>query len=166
MKAKCVGTINLGNEVTISDPCYDSGIWCSITFKNILEGDFKCYIKEKKYGSWGNRVTEMYAIHNDYENLVRADNYEYCGDVCVDSGTMSITDTAYYDSCHSNDDYSEEWYNREVCEATCGDDEKEYNIADYKCFISTSGIGDGQYGVYGAFDGEDKLYAVKIVFLD
>ena len=43
MKAKCVGTINLGNEVTISDPCYDSGIWCSITFKNLLEGNFKCY---------------------------------------------------------------------------------------------------------------------------
>jgi len=162
MKAKCVGTINLGNEVTISDPCYERDVWCSITFKNILEGDFKCYIKEKKYGSWGNRVAEMYAIHNNYENLVRADNYEFCGNVCVDSGTMSITDTSYYNKTHNNDDFSEEWYNIEICNKLCGN----YNIVDNQCFISTSGLGDGQYEVYGAFDIEDRLYAIKVVFLN
>lgn len=166
MKTTKVGTINLGNEVTISDPCYESGVWCSMVFKNILEGEFECYAKEKKYGEWGTRIAEMCAVHKDYNNVVRADNYEYCGDVCVDSGTMSISDTIYYDNTHKEDDYSEEWYNREVCDATCGDDAKEYNIADNQCFISTSGIGDGQYGVYGAFDSEDRLYAVKVVFLE
>ncbi len=166
MKTKCVGTINLGNKVTVSDPCYESGTWCAVTLNKVLEGEFKCYIKEKKYGTWGSRVTEMVAIHNNYINAVREDNYEYCIDVCVDSGTMSIADTVYYDNTHNNDDYSEEWYQREVCEATCGDDNIDYNIADNQCFISTSGIGDGQYPVYGAFDSEDRLYAIKVVFLD
>ena len=162
MKTKCVGTINLGNKVTVSDPCYESGIWCAVTLNKVLEGEFKCYIKEKKYGLWGNRVTEMVAIHNNYINAVREDDYEYCGDVCVDSGTMSITDTAYYNRTHNDDDFNEEWYEREVCSWACS---KKYHIADNQCFISTSGIGDGRYGVYGAFDSEDRLYAIKVVFL-
>lgn len=162
--AKSVGTIKLGNKATISDPCYEKDVWCSISFDNVLEGEFECYVKERKYGAWGKRVSEMIVVHKDYKNIdiEKEDNYEYCGIVCVDSGTMSITDTAYYNRTHNNDDFSEEWYNIEICNKLCGN----YNIADNQCFISTSGLGDGQYEVYGAFDSEDRIYAIKVVFLN
>lgn len=164
MKTKFIGTIELGNEVTISDPCYDAGIWCAISFKDNLDGEWHCFLKEKDYGNWGVRNGEMIAYHKNYVSSgVKSSAWEYCGNVCVDSGTMSITDTIYYDNTHNNDDYSEEWYNREVCEKTCDND---HNIADNQSFIACSGIGDGSYGVYGAFDSEDRLYAVKVVFLD
>lgn len=162
MKISKVGTIELGKQVTISDPCYEVGTWCAIPLGCVLEGTYDCFIKKCNYNSWGSRVKEMTIVHKNYHNSVMESDYEFIGNVGVDSGTMSITDTNYYEETHNEDEESENWYNMEVCEKTC---DNEYNIAGGKCFISTSGIGDGTYSVYGAFDSEDRLYAIKVVFL-
>lgn len=162
MKISKVGTIELGSQVTISDPCYEVGTWCAISLDCVLEGTYDCFIKKCNYNSWGSRVKEMTIVHKNYQNLVMERDYELMGNVGVDSGTMSITDTNYYEETHNEDEESENWYNMEVCEKTC---DNEYNIVGGRCFISTSGIGDGTYSVYGAFDSEDRLYALKVVFL-
>ena len=166
MKSAHIGNITLGKSVTISDPCYISDLVLSnTTIENVNEGEFKCYVKTAIYGSWGKRVHQMLAIHKDYINNVRADQYDFLGFAGVDSGTMSISDSDYYDAHHLND-LDEDWYDKNVCDMYKDDDDDvSTNIADGKCFISESGIGDGYYGVFGAYNKDGYLVAIKVVFL-
>jgi hypothetical protein len=60
----------------------------------------------------------------------------------------------------------EDWYDKNVCNMFKDDDDDvSTNIADGKCFISESGIGDGCYGVFGAYNKDGYLVAIKVVFL-
>jgi hypothetical protein len=77
---------------------------------------------------------------------------------------MSISDSDYYDAHHLND-LDEDWYDREVTGMFDDDNDVDTNIADGKCFISESGIGDGRYEVYGAYNEYGYLVAIKVVFL-
>jgi hypothetical protein len=162
---KEIGHIFVGDTIYVSDPCYEVDIWCALSFNFVKSGEYKCYIKEVEYGSWGRRIEEMMIVHIDhiYDKNIK---FDYNGRVAVDSGTMSISDYDYYDTTHTGDtEKDDEWYNIEVCEKTCGDDNINHNIAGTQCFIATSGIGDGMYDVESAeVDGE--TYAVKVIFLD
>lgn len=166
MKSAHIGNIILGKNVTISDPCYISElVLSSISIKNVYEGLFQCYVKTAVYGAWGKRVHQMVAINKDYINQVRADHYELLGFVSVDSGTMCISDTDYYDAHHS-EELDEDWYNKSVCDMFKDDDDDvSTNLVGGRCFISESGIGDGGYECYGAYNEDGKLVALKIVFL-
>lgn len=155
---KFVGNIEVADKVMISDPCYLFDPFNNIML-SAISGTYNCYLKVD--GNGRNEV--MVAILGKKDNG-KNHLFEHCGYVGVDSGTMSISDGAYYEQYH-DDELNEEWYVREVCENTCLNDGIEFNIADGKCFISPTCYGDGTYKVTALFDKNDYAYGFKVEFI-
>jgi hypothetical protein len=149
------GTIYLKDDVIISDPCYDFAGRLNTFLGGVKEGVYNCFVNVLDYGAWGKRVKEMIILHKDYD-MPEIYEWEFSDTVMVDSGTMSIGDYEYFKATRNND----EWYNKAVCSW----DSKAYN-SDGKMFISTSGVGDGEYDVEYADNGKN-IYAIRVIFLD
>lgn len=172
-----VGTIDLvSNEdksagltiVMISDPCYDSDTDLSLILE-IESGNYNCFIETKDCGWWGNRVSRMAILKDNFSIDFLNRNGVFENSVGVDSGTMSISDCSYYDKYHLNRDNDDEvtkrnddWYEKNVCEWVIQD---RYHIADCFSFISTSGYGDGCYEVY-SYTHNGTIVGIEVIFID
>lgn len=144
--------------IVVGDPCYDRD---DIEIMEAANGVYHAFAVVSDEGAWGVRVAELIAINDEFINL----DWVLCGFVLpVDSGTMGIYDNEYHYDHHYNG-LDEEWYDNNVCEGLSKD--CRYNIVDNKCVLSESGLGDGCYDVYVAFNPNDKreIVAVKIVFI-
>ena len=80
--------ITLGQNVRVSDPCYDDEVWCKTKLTNVLPGTYKVDVEKSDQGSWGNRISILQAVHTDYvgQNLIWDDS----GSIGVDSGQAGI----------------------------------------------------------------------------
>lgn len=154
-----IGNIVLGGNVVVSDPCYDTiDANYNILFTTVINGEYDCYTLKKKCENWGNRVWEMLLVHKDY-NVASHLDFEFCGVVYVDSGTMSISNEDYFNKTRNNDD----WYEKNVM-SWCGET-REHLIKD-NMFMSETGFGDGCYDVYCLYDSDNNIYAIKVVFIE
>ena len=91
------GTMTLGEEVRISDPCYDPDTWCAGTLENVKPGLYNCYVNFQDTGKFGIRVASIIAVHsefdnNDFKNPVIVTNI----DVGVDSGQCGFYDFEFF----------------------------------------------------------------------
>ena len=109
------GTITLGKEVMISDPCYGLGVWCQGVLTNVLPGKYECFVEHSNEGKWGSRVARIYVKHIEYLDVLLYGNLEDI-EVGVDSGTAGIYDNDYYKMYHSDSNKKEHvdknWYAR------------------------------------------------------
>lgn len=157
MKIISLGTINLGNKVRISDPCYSMDVWCAGTVNNVLEGEYVCdaeiWTKEDT-GGWGERVARLSAIRKDSVPEYWRDSDI---DVGVDSGQCGIYDLDYFKQVQP----SSKWYNK-VCDTT----DLRGGTIDDKCVVSSSGYGDGSYCCNIAFDNQNRIIGFEIVYLE
>lgn len=62
MVRSLIGEIDLGNIVSVSDPCYDRSIWCRTTLKDVMPGRWKVFACIDTLDSWGRRcyIIELY----------------------------------------------------------------------------------------------------------
>jgi hypothetical protein len=148
-------TIKLGTEVIVSDPCYEIPTWCQAVVRDVLPGNYITEVEKTDLRMWGNRISRLRAIHEDYlgHQLIWK---EFPATIGVDSGQAGI----FSKDSYRNDGYSEtiphgdgedlgiddgesgdKWYNK-MCSRTLGD----------KCWgvypegvVSSSGVGDGSY---------------------
>ena len=94
MMGDCVGSfINSFGKMTLSDPCYEKGIWCAQEI-NVKPGTWNAYIEKDS----NNRVCFLSAVHDDFDTY---QNFEIMGDseeLGVDSGQMCIWDSSDYDN--------------------------------------------------------------------
>lgn len=109
------GTINLGNTVMVSDPCYGLGTWCQGDIENVLSGEYQCKVGFVDEGEWGVRVADIEVTHKDYvDKFLEMHREEF--EVGVDSGQAGIFDYEYYEKYHgAATDYphvDKEWYDR------------------------------------------------------
>lgn len=174
---KKVGTIDLVSNsnksaglamVMVSDPCYES----EANFSLILEvesGIYNCLIETKDCGEWGNRISRMAILKDNFSIDFLNRNGVLENSVGVDSGTMSISDCFYYDKYHLNNENDDEiakrndsWYEKNVCGWAM---RKRYHIADCFSFISNSGYGDGCYEVY-SYTHNGTIVGIEVVFID
>jgi hypothetical protein len=163
-----VGSIMLNKEVYITDPCYDTTVWCQKFLDNVSPGKYKCFVVVIDDGEWGHRVAELHAIKEEiFSRYVELEDIPYISEplnccIGVDSGQCGIFDRKYYEEHQPDDDYYNlnSWY-RKVCELT-------YNNAgtiDGLGVVSESGYGDGAYSLYVAME-NNEVVAMKIAFIE
>jgi len=170
-------TIELSNDVIVTDPCYTEDIWCLARFTNVLPGTYKCYTE---HDDSTDRVAMLRITHLDYiagkkSRLL----YEHAADIGVDSGQAGIfCMTSYRDDSYdipipedSDPDWiiddgptegypGQYWYSRVSAHTFTN-----YSWGAYdRGTVSRSGWGDGMYPVIIAKDG-DQIVSIQIQFL-
>jgi Protein of unknown function (DUF4241) len=165
--------IQLSQNVRVSDPCYTDDVWCKTQLKNVLPGSYICDVSHNDTSGWGNRISGITAIHEDY--VSRPIEWQFHSDIGVDSGQAGI----FCESSYRNDEVAtgittpdvdfempdggegEAWYTK-MCKFTLSED--SYGAYDTG-MVSSSGIGDGSYPLYVAYDKNDNIIAMKLDYL-
>jgi hypothetical protein len=166
--------ITLSENVMVSDPCYSLDTWCQTKLSNVLPGKYNVETDNADLGAWGNRISSITAIHENYRDNHTWMQHSDCG---VDSGQCGI----FCMTSYRNDQIAEGittpplsspfvipfnqegdvWYNK-MCNFTLGGE--GWGLYDTGV-VSSSGIGDGMYPLEVMMDG-DKVVGIKVVFLD
>ena len=165
--------ITLGNEVYVTDPCYEVSTWCQLKLDNVLPGKWLTTMIYDELNNTG-RNAELILIHQDYQNKNLP--YDLIGDFGVDSGQAGVFDVASYrdDSAaaefktpkvdfvlHGDKEPGDVWY-ESICRYTLAEDGwGSYDTG----VVSSSGWGDGMYPVYGA-EVDGKIVALQLIFID
>ena len=149
-----MNTINLTEEVIVSDPCYTIPTWCQIVLKNVLPGPYKTFVDKSDSFGWGMRCHRLGVVHTEYATK-KLSWRVIPGEVGVDSGQAGIFCMTGY----RNDELAESittpdtkftigrdgegdaWYEK-MCQFTLG--ENQWGSYDTGV-VSSSGIGDGGY---------------------
>lgn len=168
--------IILGPKVVVSDPCYEIPTWCQAIVEDVLPGEYDVNVDHDNFTNWGNRVTELKAIHVDYlgskfHNIKWSKHPSMIG---VDSGQAGIFDFEHYRNDELSNSYDlplqfgeelstkpgDNWYQR-MCSLTI-------DVTDNGTFShginSCSGFGDGSYDLFIGKD-NDKVVAFQIIFI-
>ena len=155
-------TIQLGNKVRVSDPCYGNDVWCTGVLENVKEGRYNVDVLISDEGVWGNRVKALVVIHTEYKELIDF-NEKAPFEVGVDSGQAGIYDENYYKQYHTETDCFDDWYD-EICDLTLSTN--LFGTKDDKCVVSRSGFGDGGYDCFICRNKESQIVGIKIVFIE
>lgn len=139
LKVLHYGTVELGDRVKVSDPCYGIDVWCSHILDKVKPGIWDCYIILG--GEFNERVAFLVMCKDGYQFSLP----KKCepADIGVDSGTCGIYDLEYYKEYHGGDDHDVKWYDDNVL-SWCMND-KAFICTGGKGFVSDSGYGDGSY---------------------
>ena len=131
--------IELGNEVYLTDPCYDTTTWCQQLLKNVKSGK---WVVDYEY----NEEVILSIAHEDYGTTIFSDYDEVVDSVVlgVDSGTIGIFDKRYYENYHYEDKINDEWYNENICDFS-NTLRRGANITDNKGVWVNTSYGDGEY---------------------
>lgn len=155
MRRKKIGTKHFGGIVDITDPCYDKDVWCRMTAE-VKDGEYDCIIwnHTEKYEWNGKEVkdTRVGVIGIYLDGIIPPQrSMEDIGTIGVDAGLAGF----FMNKPDYNDD---EW--SEFCDSI-----REGNawIKD-EGFFSSSGYGDGGYGVY-AYKQNGEIIALEIRFI-
>lgn len=164
---KLIGSFEVkSGKLRISDPCYDLDTWCAGTLDNVLNGKWNAKIEESDKGSWGIRVSNLVAVHENY--ALSANNPELTKiDVGVDSGQCGIFDLDQYPKDDPGEYGDKNSFYGKVCNLTCNEDDMNQSagIIDNFGVVSRSGYGDGSYECYVRRNVKGEIVAAEIVFL-
>jgi hypothetical protein len=148
-------SIKLGDEVIVSDPCYELPTWCQAEVKNVLPGNYRVMVVKSDQGDWGNRCSHLIAIHEKYCHQDEKFKWgRFPAQIGVDSGQAGVfSKTSYrkdevfegqkpnFDYQPWKDDGGEIWY-AHMCDRTLNNEQwGVYNEG----VVSSSGYGDGSY---------------------
>ena len=156
MKRKKIGIKNFQGSVDITDPCYSRNVWCRMNDVKIKEGDYTCMVwyhtdKGELDGKpYSYKMVGIIGIYLD-GIIPPQKGMKGIGSIGVDAGLAGFF--------HNKPDYSDEAWSKFCDRISHGD---AWLIEDG--FYSSSGYGDGCYGVYAQkTDGE--ITALEIRFL-
>ena len=121
--------IQLSKKVRVTDPCYNSEVWCAGVLDNVLPGTYKTHMTEFANGAdirvgllsiWHESVTNSDSLIEKHE---KADI-----SVGVDSGRAGFIDESFYQSLLNNkdsddDDWDDELELSKVCKVPLTEDE-------------------------------------------
>ena len=156
-----------------SDPCYSLDTWCMGIVENVKNGTWLSSIETSDEGDWGVRIATLEVRHNDFKdtNLKFVDELLFTGG--VDSGQFGFFDKEFYRNDESAKDlpkydFSSDfdksgdiWY-LACCDLTLG--KEQWGVLP-NGVVSSSGYGDGSYGVFGEKNAEGEYVAFKVVFI-
>jgi hypothetical protein len=162
---KPIGSLTLGNKVVISDPCYDSDVWCILKDLPVVPGTYEAHIE---FDTESMRVLSLTVWHKDYlpDEATCADE-EYLPDtIGVDSGQAGIYDADYFYHYHDRAVYTSDAYNdwyTAACSCTTSDTNYA-DIMDDSCVISRSGWGDGSYALSVNRNDNGDIIAITVSY--
>lgn len=134
--------IELGNEVYLTDPCYDTTTWCQQLLKNVKSGKWVV-----DYDEDGTQQEIILSIaHEDYGMTIFSEYDEVVDSVVlgVDSGTIGIFDKRYYENYHYEDKINDKWYEENICDFS-NTLRRGANITDNKGVWVNTSYGDGEF---------------------
>lgn len=157
MRREKIGTMDFHGSVDITDPCYNRDVWCRMTDVKIRKGVYTCIAwHHKDKGTFDNGEPYCYdvigiiGIYLDGVIPCQKDMKEI-GSIGVDAGLAGFF--------HNKPDYTDdEW--AAFCDRVRHGD--AWLIKEG--FYSSSGYGDGCYGVY-AYEQGGEITAIEIRFL-
>jgi hypothetical protein len=167
--------IILSKNVRVSDPCYTDDVWCKTQLTDVLPGAYNWEVSFNDTSGWGHRVSGITLIHNSFDDDDSIE-WQYHSEIGVDSGqagifcessyrndevASGITTPSNVDFAYEENGEGEAWYAK-MCKFTLSDD--SYGAYDTG-IVSSSGIGDGGYPLYVAYDNNDNIIAMKIDYL-
>lgn len=159
------------DEVTITDPCYDKGTWCTFEIK-IKEGNYDCIAWEKEFHDTGFLSGKPYTFtriikcgiylkdETDYtvNSFGSRNERSYVCNVGVDAGLCGFF--------QNKPNYNREEWSRFVDEMK----DENGNFMRYKIipegFFTESGWGDGGYDVYAFKNANNEIIGLEIDFDD
>ena len=155
---KYIGIFNHnGNQIDITDPCYDKGTWCRTT-QELPRGTYDCGVEIVDCGDWGKRIAKSFIIKEDYSYEDDVFYSEYVDEIGVDAGLAGFFD--------NKPDYNDdEW--SDFCDMLDGNAWVVDEATAAKCsgFFTSSGFGDGGYDVLALYDINDTLIGYEIEFI-
>lgn len=175
--------ILLGESVRVSDPCYDDDVWCKTKLTNVLPGEYLVEVEHSDEGGWGNRVSRLTVVHEDFEHHSHDDyQWEEHSEIGVDSGQAGV----FCESSYRNDEISEtidypqgewngwggmfpkddtpgeKWYEK-MCGMTINGDG---SWGSYETgVVTSSGYGDGGYPLEVMENKEGKIVGMRITYI-
>ncbi len=152
-----LGTLDFGNKVVVSDPCYDPGVLYAVKVNNMKPGRYYATARIADCDDWGERVASLQISHEDYPNPCFGFPLRQVAG--VDSGQCGFWDVDKYADAYKIK--RDEFYDA-ACNATL---EKFGGIIDDIGVVSASGYGDGCYAIYGAYV-DDECVALEIRYID
>lgn len=161
-----IETILLSDIAVIIDPSYDmSTLGCGAVLENVLPGTWVCGVDYHDYwkGKPG-RVGSLYGYNSAEPDIdFSLDKLEWVAVCGVDSGQLGIFDDAYFArSVEIDPKRNGDWYS-EVCATTLTD--LRAGAKDERCYVSSSGDGDGGYAVYVARNDAGQIIGIRIPFI-
>lgn len=164
-------SINLTEEVMVSDPCYSVPTWCQHKLTGVLPGEYVTNaFRTSNTGGWGTRCAALVAVHKDYTEDTLSWRAVNGADIGVDSGQCGIfametyrNDAAFMEKPNfffpGNDQEGDIWYGH-MCDRTLS--EEQWGTYDGGV-VSSSGIGDGSYKLLVAKH-KGKIVGIAIDF--
>ena len=157
MRRKKIGVMDFHGSVDITDPCYDKDVWCRMNDVKISDGEYTCNVwHHTDKGTYKDGTPYSYILVGAigiYRNgdIPRQKDMEKIGSIGVDAGLAGFF--------HNKPDYSDETWSKFCNRIRHGD---AWLTEDG--FYSSSGYGDGCYGVY-AYKQNGEITALELRFL-
>lgn len=156
MRRKKIGIKDFHGSVDITDPCYDSDVWCRMNDVKVKEGEYTClvwYHTDKGEHNGRPYSYKVVGIIGIYLNgtIPNQKGMEEIGTIGVDAGLAGFF--------HKKPNYDDEAWSK-FCDRVR--DEDAWMNEDG--FYSSSAYGDGAYPVY-AFKQGGEIVALEIRFI-
>lgn len=156
MRGKLIGRKYFEGLVDITDPCYNKNVWCRMN-ATVKAGVYDCRIyrhtQKIQYDGKAHIYSKVGTIGIYLNGMIpNQKEMEEIGSIGVDAGMAGFF--------LNKPDYTEEEWD-DICEATRIGDAW---IRD-EGFFSSSGEGDGCYGVYADKNDDNEIVALEIRFL-
>jgi hypothetical protein len=163
---------NVSGTFIVSDPCYEIGkIFIQGQLENVQIGDWFAeiikFVDDEDYEAIAEITVKHVSINEKDDKDI---NWNKCNFVVgVDSGQAGIFDKQYYNcedysSKHpecKNDFGESKWYYA-CCDITESDEQA--GIIPHGV-VTRSGYGDGAYECYSNINNDNKINAIKIIFV-
>ena len=156
MRRKKIGIKDFHGSVDVTDPCYNRDVWCRMNGVKIKEGEYTCLVwyhtdKGTDNGKpYAYKVVGIIGIYLDGRIPVQKAMKEI-GSIGVDAGLAGFF--------HNKPDYDDDAWSAFCDRIRNGD---AWITEDG--FYSSSGYGDGCYGVY-AQEQNGEIVALEIRFI-
>lgn len=156
--------IILGEEVYLSDPCYDTKTWCQALLTNVKEGKWLIDYEYNEFEDGMKQQIILSLAHEDYGMAIFNDYYDEVHESCVlgvDSGTLGVFDKEYYEKYHGENKIDDEWYDKTICDFLHSL-RRGANIVDGKGVWCNTTYGDGKY-IADLYIKDGKVYGIEII---
>jgi len=154
---KQIGKINFTKgHVTVTDPCYEKGTWCSAEVNDVFKGEWEASVNIMNCGDWGNRVASL-TVKAVGQEVVKQERLE--AEIGVDAGVCGVFE--------DKPDYPDEAWS-DVCDEL---GYKNYGLAStsnaFHCVgaWSSSGYGDGGYTAIVGYNENAEVVKITIEYL-
>lgn len=155
--------IQLGKEVYLTDPCYDTTTWCQQLLENVKEGNWLVDYEYNEYEDGMEQEVILSLAHEDYGLAIFNDFYDEIKSsevLGVDSGTIGVFDKEYYNKYHYENSIDDNWYDKNICDFT-NTLRRGANITDNKGVWVNTSYGDGSF-IADLYIKDGKVYGIEI----